>query len=98
MMLRRATLKLLGALTILAGVSFSVDAGAVEVIKVGTLAPKASPWGKVFTVWEKAVKEKSGGKLELQFFYNGQQGDEGAMVGKMKAGQLDSGSHEAKVS
>ena len=27
--------------------------------------------------------------MELQFFYNGQQGDEGAMVGKMKAGQLD---------
>jgi TRAP-type C4-dicarboxylate transport system substrate-binding protein len=43
----------------------------------------------VFKVWADAVKQKSGGNLELQFFYNGQQGDEGAMVGKMKAGQLD---------
>ncbi|MDI3286968.1 TRAP transporter substrate-binding protein DctP [Polyangium sp. 15x6] len=89
MMLRRAMVKLLGALTVLAGIGASQDASAAEVIKIGTLAPKASPWGQVFSVWEKAVKEKSGGRLELQFFYNGQQGDEGAMVGKMKAGQLD---------
>jgi TRAP-type C4-dicarboxylate transport system substrate-binding protein len=89
MMLRRAAIKLLGALTLLAGVGFAGEADAAETIKIGTLAPKSSPWGKVFTVWEKAVKEKSGGRLELQFFYNGQQGDEGAMVGKMKAGQLD---------
>ncbi len=58
-------------------------------IKIGTLAPGASPWGQVFKVWAAAVSQKSGGELELQFFYNGQQGDEAAMVGKMKAGQLD---------
>lgn len=89
MMLRRAAMKLLGALTLLAGVAVAGEASAAEVLKIGTLAPKSSPWGQVFTVWEKAVKEKSGGALELQFFYNGQQGDEAAMVGKMKAGQLD---------
>jgi TRAP-type C4-dicarboxylate transport system substrate-binding protein len=88
MMLRRAVVKFLGALTVLAGVGLSQEASAGEVLKIGTLAPKSSPWGQVFTVWEKAVKEKSGGRIELQFFYNGQQGDEGAMVGKMKAGQL----------
>src|SRR3954466_10656650 len=60
-----------------------------EVVKIGTLAPPASPWGQVYKVWEEAVKKKSGGRLELQFFYNGQQGDEGAMVVKMKSGQLD---------
>lgn len=89
MMLRRAMVKLLGALTVLAGIGASQDASAAEVITIGTLAPKASPWGQVFSVWEKAVAEKSGGKLELRFYYNGQQGDEGAMVGKMKSGQLD---------
>lgn len=91
MKLRRAVVKLLGAITVLAGagVGPSHEASAAETLKIGTLAPKASPWGQVFTVWEKAIKEKSGGRLELQFFYNGQQGDEGAMVGKMKAGQLD---------
>ena len=89
MMMRRAAMKLVGALALLVGVGVSEDANAAEVIKIGTLAPKSSPWGQVFTVWEQAVKQKSDGKLELQFFYNGQQGDEGAMVGKMKAGQLD---------
>jgi TRAP-type C4-dicarboxylate transport system substrate-binding protein len=65
------------------------DARAAEVVSIGTLAPASSPWGQVFKVWADAVSKKSGSRLELQFFYNGQQGDEGAMVGKMKAGQLD---------
>lgn len=60
-----------------------------HVVTIGTLAPKQSAWGKVFSVWEEAVKKKSGGKLELRIFYNGQQGDDGAMVGKVRAGQLD---------
>ncbi len=62
---------------------------AEATIKIGTLAPAASPWGQVFKIWEKAVHDRSGGRLELQFFYSGQQGDEGDMVGKMKSGQLD---------
>jgi TRAP-type C4-dicarboxylate transport system substrate-binding protein len=88
MMLRKTLLGALGALALMAGVAPS-EASAAEVIKIGTLAPKASPWGKVFEVWSKAVSQKSESKLEIQFFYNGTQGDEGAMVGKMKAGQLD---------
>lgn len=89
MMLRSTAVKLLGALTLLAVVAHAESASATETIKIGTLAPKASPWGKVFETWAKAVKEKSGGAIELQIFYNGQQGDESAMVGKMKSGQLD---------
>jgi TRAP-type C4-dicarboxylate transport system substrate-binding protein len=74
---------------VLAGVGLSQEAAAAEhTLKIGTLAPRSSPWGQVFSVWEKAVKEKSGGRIELQFFYNGQQGDEGAMVAKIKSGQL----------
>jgi TRAP-type C4-dicarboxylate transport system substrate-binding protein len=89
MMLRRAAMKLLGALTLAVGLGAAGEANAAEVIKIGTLAPAASPWGQVFKVWADAVAKKSDGRVELQFFYNGQQGDEGAMVGKMKAGQLD---------
>ena len=84
---RKAVVSLLAVLAL---VGFATtEARAAETIKIGTLAPKSSPWGKVFEVWVKAVSEKSGGKLELQFFYNGQQGDEDAMVGKIKSGQLD---------
>lgn len=89
MMFRGAALKVLGALALMAGVGFGGEAKAAEVIKLGTLAPRSSPWGQVFEVWGEAVKKKSEGKVELQFFYNGQQGDEAAMVDKMKSGQLD---------
>jgi TRAP-type C4-dicarboxylate transport system substrate-binding protein len=58
-------------------------------LKVGTLAPAESPWGQVFKIWAKAVNDRTSGSLQLQFFWNGQQGDEGAMVGKMRTGQLD---------
>lgn len=88
-MMRKAMVQFVFALTVFSAVGLSQGTSAAEVLKLGTLAPKSSPWGQVFTVWEKAVKEKSGGRLELQFFYNGQQGDEAAMVAKMKAGQLD---------
>lgn len=64
-------------------------------ITLGTLAPKSSPWGRVLETWVKAVKEKSGGRMELQIFYNGSQGDEAAMVAKMKAGSLDGGAISA---
>jgi TRAP-type transport system periplasmic protein len=89
---RRKRAAIAAALAVLAMLCVSTvgrSASAQETLKIGTLAPAQSPWGQVFNVWMKAVKEKSGGKLQLQFFYNGQQGDEGAMVGKMKAGQLD---------
>jgi TRAP-type C4-dicarboxylate transport system substrate-binding protein len=80
----------LAILLTLAGVVVSarpVHAG--EVVTVGTLAPKQSVWGRTFAVWEEAVKKKSDGKLELRVFYNGQQGDDGTMVGKVRSGQLD---------
>lgn len=59
-------------------------------IKIGTLAPKSSVWGKVFQVWQDAVAEKSNGDLRLSFFWNGSQGDDISMVDKMRTGsQLD---------
>jgi TRAP-type C4-dicarboxylate transport system substrate-binding protein len=86
-MLKRTMMAMLGSMAVMFGVAS--EASAAETVKIGTLAPKQSVWGQVFQTWEKAVAKKSEGKLELQFFYNGQQGDEGSMVGKMKAGQLD---------
>ncbi|GMV13480.1 MAG: TRAP transporter substrate-binding protein DctP [Polyangiaceae bacterium] len=58
-------------------------------LRVGTLAPKNSAWGKVFKVWQKALSQKSGGKLELEVYYNASQGMEDTMVSKMKTGSLD---------
>jgi TRAP-type C4-dicarboxylate transport system substrate-binding protein len=66
-------------------------ASADEEVKLGTLAPADSAWGKVFKAWAKAVEEESSGALKLTWYFNGTQGDELAMVGKMRSGQLDGG-------
>jgi TRAP-type C4-dicarboxylate transport system substrate-binding protein len=89
MMVRKTLATLLGALFVLMGVTATESANAGDEITIGTLAPQRSPWGKVFSVWAKAVEKKSDGKLTMRWYYNGAQGDEGAMVDKMKSGQLD---------
>src|SRR5580658_10858959 len=86
-MLKRA-LTLLVMLAVVFGVR-TAHADDSTILKVGTLAPAESPWGQVFKIWGKAVTERTNGTVSLQFFWNGQQGDEGAMVGKMRTGQLD---------
>lgn len=62
---------------------------STERITFATNAPKTTRWGRVFAVWEEAIKKKTDGKLELQVFYQGSQGDDGAVVGKLQTGQLD---------
>ncbi len=62
---------------------------ADHTLRIATMAPKNSSWGKVFKVWRKAIKKKSDGKLDLTIYYNAVQGGDDAMVGKMRSGQLD---------
>jgi TRAP-type C4-dicarboxylate transport system substrate-binding protein len=57
-------------------------------VRMATLAPKASPWGKVFSAWGKAVSEKTNGAVEIQWLWNGTAGPESSMVGKIKSGQI----------
>jgi TRAP-type C4-dicarboxylate transport system substrate-binding protein len=74
---------------LLAGLVCATAHADPVVLKFGTLAPPASPWGRVFRVWARATDERSQHAVRIQFFWNGTQGDEGAMVGKMRTGQLD---------
>lgn len=89
--MKRSPLRLVAVfavfLTTSLGAPDAADAG--EAIKIATIAPKASIWGRFYSTWADAVKQKSEGRLELEIFYNGVQGDEGSMIGKMKSGQLD---------
>jgi TRAP-type transport system periplasmic protein len=63
-------------------------------IKLGTLAPKDSAWGKVFGAWAKAVEEESSGAVKLTWYF-GNKGDEIAMVGKMRSKELQGGAFTA---
>lgn len=85
----RRSLATLGALTLLAGITASGEANAEEDVSFGTLAPEESPWGKVFKAWAKAVAKKSDGKMKLTWYFNGSQGDEKAMIAKIRSGQLN---------
>jgi TRAP-type C4-dicarboxylate transport system substrate-binding protein len=70
-------------------------ASAEEEIKLATLAPGDSSWGKVFKAWGKAVEEESNGALKLTWYFNGTQGDEIGMVGKARSKQIDGGAFTA---
>jgi TRAP-type C4-dicarboxylate transport system substrate-binding protein len=59
------------------------------VLKIGSVAPRESPWGAVLRVWQKAVKDKTKGKVTIEIFWNATQGDEPAQMSKVKTGQLD---------
>jgi TRAP-type C4-dicarboxylate transport system substrate-binding protein len=76
------------ALGITLGLS-SVAAADPVTLNIGTLAPKDSRWGKVFTAWTKALAQETSDGVALNWYWNGSQGDERAMVGKMRNGQLD---------
>jgi TRAP-type transport system periplasmic protein len=70
-------------------VSATVSWSAPVVLKIGSLAPRESPWGQVLRVWVKAVKEKTKGEVEIEIYWNATQGDEAAQMSKLKTGQLD---------
>jgi TRAP-type C4-dicarboxylate transport system substrate-binding protein len=88
-MSKRSLAVILGAAMALSSLLISSEASAQEVISIGTTAPKKSTWGKVLRAWARAIEKKGGGRLELKFYFNAVQGDEGAMVAKIKSGQLD---------
>src|SRR5260370_38859734 len=84
-MLRKFSTTLLAATLLFVAAS----AHAVTTLKIGTLAPADSVWGKEFKKWATDVSTDSGGALELDFQWNGQAGDEVLMVQKIRSGQLD---------
>lgn len=69
-----------------------VFADGPQTLRFATLAPKNSSWGKLFRVWQEVVEKKTEGRLEVEVYFNGVQGDEEAMVAKLKSGQIDGAS------
>jgi len=85
-MIRKLTAALFAASFVTAGLAGTAEAKSS--IRFATLAPKQSPWGKVFSAWQKAVEEKTKGEVEVQWLWNGTAGPENNMVGKIKSGQI----------
>jgi TRAP-type C4-dicarboxylate transport system substrate-binding protein len=77
------------ALAIVAAFGTESTARAATTLKIGTLAPQDSPWGREFKKWASDVSTDTNGELTLDFQWNGQAGDEVLMVQKIRSGQLD---------
>src|ERR1700722_10058727 len=79
--------------SVLAAASLVIGAGGVArattILKIGTVAPQDSSWGREFKRLTKEVADDTGGELVLDFHWNGQAGDETLMVQKIRTGQLD---------
>jgi len=58
------------------------------VIKLATLAPNGSPWHENLKEMGEKWREASNGQIELRIYPGGTAGDEGAMVRKIRIGQL----------
>jgi TRAP-type C4-dicarboxylate transport system substrate-binding protein len=86
---------LIAAFAIVFAMGERVARADAQEVKLATIAPADSAWGKVFKAWSKAVQEESNGALKLTWYFNGTQGDEIAAVGKMRSKQIDGGAFTA---
>lgn len=58
-------------------------------VRLATLAPKNSPWGRLFQTWTKALGVGSNGDLGLEILWNGVGGNDRAAFDKVRAEKLD---------
>ncbi len=75
----------------LPGTTTTTKAEEGYTLRIASLAPAGSSWMKVLNAWNKTLKEKTDGKLQMRFYPGGSQGDERDFVRKMRVGQLDGG-------
>ncbi|MBW2404947.1 MAG: TRAP transporter substrate-binding protein DctP [Deltaproteobacteria bacterium] len=84
-------LLLVAAAIALPGTTTTTKAEEGYTLRIASLAPAGSSWMKVLNAWNKTLKDKTDGKLQLRFYPGGSQGDERDFVRKMRVGQLDGG-------
>jgi TRAP-type C4-dicarboxylate transport system substrate-binding protein len=66
-------------------------AAAAHFIAVATLAPSGSTWMRALEAWNRELRRRTHGALQLRFYPNGVQGDESEVVRKIRSHRLDAG-------
>ncbi|MBT3984515.1 MAG: TRAP transporter substrate-binding protein DctP [Bacteriovoracaceae bacterium] len=74
--------------------SFSAEA---LTIKIATLAPKNSGFGKPLVDLTKRIKKATKGRIKLKIFYGGIQGEEEDVMRKIRIGNLQGGSFSTRT-
>ncbi|HET8932831.1 MAG TPA: TRAP transporter substrate-binding protein DctP [Polyangiales bacterium] len=76
-------------LSVLPSEAKRTQASQMLVIRVATLAPKASPFLRAFEELDQTIRQISGGQVGFEVYSSGVAGDESDVIRKMKIGQLD---------
>ncbi|MCE8547067.1 TRAP transporter substrate-binding protein [Ruegeria pomeroyi] len=69
--------------------AISASAVAETVLKLGSVAPSGSPWGKWATGVAAKIEEVSGGELKIELLLDAQAGDEQTVLRQTAKGRLD---------
>ncbi len=77
-------------LTLIALSFYCLNAYALK-IKLATIVPKGTNWAKTLQQMSKEIKKKTAGKVKVQIYYGGGQGDEPDVLRKIRVGQLHGG-------
>src|SRR3989338_11390491 len=80
----------LGSLVIAAFAAPQASAQVKE-IKCATIAPAGSAWDKIFVAMNEELKTRTNGQVQFKIYAGGVQGDERAVVQKIRSGQLGCG-------
>lgn len=75
----------------LVALALSLPAGAATTLKIATLAPDGSGWMREMRAGAQAVKDRTQGRVEIKYFPGGVQGNDVAVLRKMRLGQLQGG-------
>ena len=78
-----------GAVATITGAPLIAKGAAKTVIKMGSLAPANSSWGKAFKALAAALNKETDGAVQAKLYLGGSLGSEKAMVEKARKGQLD---------
>jgi len=89
--MRHLALLLLACFALIAVDATHMRAQEQRTISLATLAPPGSTWARVFDAWNREIRSRSGGSLQLRVYGGGVQGDEAEVIRKIRSGRLDAG-------
>lgn len=84
------------ALSLLASLAFAQDPGAKVVFKIASVSPENHVSGQTFKAIAAEVAKATGGEVSFKFYLGGVQGDEAAILRKLRIGQLDGAAFTAR--
>src|SRR5689334_19609569 len=60
-----------------------------HVLRIGTLIPDGTAWGREARAFQRRVDEGTGGKVKMKVYWGAVTGDEDEQLARIKRGQLD---------